>query len=135
MALRNLENAVFVDGILISGSWTPSEPRKIYTSRELSKNRYTIYPFIKDDLDGTAEFVELTNTVTYERVALTLDAAAQLQNAIDAVAISEDENRITTGRYREENRIVGSYVHETTVQTKREVLVEWTEGPPEEEGA
>ena len=134
MALYDLKDAVFVNGVLVSGTWTPSEPKAITTSRRSSMTRYSIYPFIKDDLDGTAQFVEVTKVFSFVRVALTFEAASALQAGIEAAAFSIVDNQSVSGGYTESNRYVGSYIHETIIETKEERLVSWTEGPPPEEG-
>jgi hypothetical protein len=141
--LFHLETPVFLNGQLVSGGWTPRVPKLITTSRTLSKNRYTVYPTLKkipglgfDEptiLEGVGTFVELTNTITYERVGLDLDTAVKLQNGIEAVAIGEPENKTTTGSYRLSTPIVGGYTHEFSVEYKRTVMVDWKEGPPEQE--
>ncbi len=85
MALYHLENAVVLNGVLVSGTWTPREPRLIVVGRSSSKNRFQVYPTIKDDIEGTGTFIELTTTTTYERVALDYVTAATLQQYIEAV--------------------------------------------------
>ena len=132
--LRNISNAVFVNGILTSATWTPNTPELIVTARGSSKNRYQIYPYIRDWIEGTASFIELTTSITRKRVAITHAAAIILQDGIEGLAFDEDENYTTTGGYREDDRVIGSYTHEFTVETVEEKLVDFTEGPPEESG-
>jgi len=132
MALKSLTGAVFLNGVLVSGTWTPSEPELIITGRSSSKTRYTVYPTIKDDIDGTGVFVDLTTAYSYARVALTFAAANTLQTGIEQIALYEDENKNTTGRYYETNRVIGAYTHEYTVEVIQTKMVEWAEGPPEE---
>jgi hypothetical protein len=132
-SLFTITNAVFVNGVLVSASWSPYEPELITVSRESSKTRYTVYPTIKDDIDGTGVFVEVARSVTFARVALALSAAITLQDGIEGVAFAEADNKSTSGRYYESNRIIKAYTHEVTVETRETRMVSWTEGPPEVE--
>ena len=113
---------------MVAATWTPSDPGLIVTSRESSKNRYTKYPVVQDDVDGTATYVEVTKTTTYQRVGLTYAAAVLLQVAIEGVQFSEDDDVDTSGRMFESNRIVGSYTHEFSVAKKETKMVDWVEG-------
>ena len=133
MALFNIENAIFTNGVLTSGTWTPSTPRLIVTARESSKNRYTQFPIIKDEVEGTGTFIEVTRTITRQRVALSYSAAYALQTGIEAVQFKEPDGTDTSGRMYEDVRVVGSYIHEYTVATKETRMIDWVEGQPEEE--
>lgn len=133
MALFSITNAVFVNGQLVSGTWTPYAPTPIKTSRESGKNRYQVYPFLQNDVEGTAQFVELTVTTSTEWVALTQDAAEILQAGAEGVALKENDDTVTTGSMRETDRVVKAYSFTLTVQRKIERLISWVEGPPEEE--
>jgi len=133
MALYSLTNPVFAGGLLVSGDWTPSTPRLFVTSRETSKNRYTKYPVVQDDIDGTGTFVERVVTTTYQRVALTYETALLLQTAIEALQYKENDGIDTNGRLTESNRIVGSYTHEFTVAKSETKMVDWVEGQIEQE--
>ena len=133
MALKNITGAIFHDGVLISATWDPSEPRSILTDRSTSKNRYQVYPTFKDGMDGTGTFVELTISETYLRVALTLTAAIVLQTSIEGMAFTEAENKATSGRIAEQNRVTRAYSHEYTVETKQMKMVAWVEGRIDDE--
>lgn len=133
MALKSISNASFFNGVLVSATWTPSEPRLLITNRASSKNRYTKYPVIKDDIEGTGTFVELTTSTTYLRVGITQAAAIILQDGIEGVQFSEDENTSTSGGYSEQDRITHAFQHEFTVEKKQTKMVAWVEGIPEEE--
>ena len=135
MALYNISNAAFVDGILVSATWTPDVPLLRVTGRSSTKRRYQVYPVIKDDVDGTGTFIEVVTSITRERVALTYAAANTLQQAIEGVAFNEPANRSTSGSMRLTNRVCQSYSHEYTIETTTEKMVDWVEGPPEEEEA
>lgn len=135
MALYSISNAVFVNGQLTSGTWSPSTPTPITTGRETSKNKFQVYPYYVNDVEGTAQFVELTITETKEWVALTETAAAIMQAGADGVALNETDDKVTTGRMRETDRVIKAYSFELTVQTKVERLVSWAAGPPEEDEA
>jgi len=133
MALYSITNPVFAGGVLVAGQWSPSEPKLIVTGRESSKNRYTKYPVLVDDIEGTATYVELTRTTTYQRVALTYETALLLQAGIEGVQFKEPDGTDTSGRMFENNRIVGSYTHEFSVTTKETKRIDWVEGELEYE--
>lgn len=133
MALKSISNASFFKGVLVSATWTPSAPRLIVTARSSSKNRYTKYPVIKDDIEGTGTFVELTISTTYLRVGLTESAAMILQDGIEGAQFAEDDNTSTSGGYSEQDRITHAFQHEYTVEKKLTKMVDWVEGIPEEE--
>ena len=132
--LRDISGATFVWGILVSATWTPETPDLIIMARSLSKNRYQIYPYIHDWIEGTATFIELTTSITKKRVAITHAAAVILQNNLEELAFEEEENKTTTGGFREDNHLIGSYTHEFTIEETEERLVDFTAGPPEESG-
>ena len=66
MALKTLTGAVFLNGVLVAGTWAPSEPRQILTARASSKTRYSVYPTIKDDIDVLNE---KTSTLVKQNIA------------------------------------------------------------------
>ncbi len=73
----------------------------------LDKMRYTVYPYEKDDMEGTATFLEITRTVVTQYVALTKTAA---QNAMDAARLLPEfdaDGVTTTGRYWVDNIVIG----------------------------
>jgi hypothetical protein len=133
MALYNLENAIFTNGVLTSGTWTPRSPKLSIVARESSKNRYTQYPIIIDDIEGTGTFIEVTRSITRQRVALTEAAATILQAGVEGAQFQEPDGTDTSGRMWEDSRIVGSYIHEYTVSSKETRMVDWVEGQPGEE--
>ena len=136
--LRNLDGWFFFEGVLdpdhAATEWSPEIPELMITERSSSKNRYQVYPFMDDGVEGTAIFIEVTISITRKRVALTFFSAHKLQDKVEEVAFHEDENKTTTGRCYEDNRVIGSWTQEYTVETTEEELVEWTEGPPEPQG-
>ena len=128
MALKRISSTTFINGILVDAVWEPSAPRVFLTGRSSSKNRYVVYPTIKNDIDGTGTFVEVTSSWTTQRMAITESAAKILQDGVESVAFTEDKNRSTTGRMIEQDRIIGAWIHEITVEKKETKMVEWVEG-------
>ena len=128
MALKSISSTTFINGILIDAVWEPTEPRVRLTGRSSSKNRYVVYPTIKNDIDGTGTFVEVTSSRTTQRMAITETAATILQNGIEGVAFIEGEHRSTSGRMIEQDRIIGAWIHEITVEKKETKMVDWVEG-------
>jgi hypothetical protein len=116
-------------------AWSPSEPAYKQVGRSSSKNVWTQYPVIVDDIDGTAEMTEVAITNEYEIVALTLAGAQKLQGIVEALAVIEGSSTSTSGGYSEDIRQVGSYRHRKIVVVKNTYRTDWYEGPPEEPGA
>ena len=78
--------------------------------------------------------MERTISTTEKRVALTYNAAMALQLGIEAAAFNDAENETTTGRIYEDNRVVGSYTQEFTIEETEEELVKFVAGEPDVAG-
>jgi len=98
------------------------------TGRGVDKNRYTVYPVVKDGVTGYAEYIDRTLSTETTTYALTLDACDAQMAVLELLAFFEADDQNTTGRYYVDSRVIGSYIFVQTVSTIETKMDNFTAG-------
>ena len=98
------------------------------TGRSVDKNRYTVYPVVKNGVTGYAEYIDRTLSAETTTYALTLGACDAQMAVLELLAFFEADNQNTTGRYSVDSRVIGSYIFVQTVSTTETKMDNFTAG-------